>query len=98
MLFKNKNVDHTPNNIHLFGNLRRAAPFRAFEKQMLDKVRNAVLGYGFIARSTFHPDAETHRTMLQHLIRHNADAVVQVVLSKHITRCSSCRWFPGGPL
>src|SRR4030095_4053588 len=53
VVFRSKGVEPATHGVHLFGNLRRATPFRAFEEQMLDKVGDAVLGCGFVARSAF---------------------------------------------
>ena len=68
---------HAAHGVHLFGDLRGAAPLRAFEKQMLDEMREAVFGFAFVARAVFDPDAETHRAMLRHFMGHDPNAVVE---------------------
>ena len=86
MFFGGKGVDHAADGVHLLGDLRRAAPLRALEKQMLDEVGNAVLGVAFMARAVLDPNAQTHRTMILHLLRDHADAVVQNRLGEHGSR------------
>ena len=83
MLFGREGIEHAAYRVHLFGNLGRRAPLSSFEKQMLDEMGNAVLVTGLMARAVFHPDSETYRTMIRHLLGNHSDAVVQDCLSEH---------------
>ncbi len=80
MLFGSECVEYAAHGVHLFGDLCGATPRRAFEKQMLDKMREAVFRFAFVARAVLDPDAETHGTMLRHFMGHDPNAVVQDVL------------------
>src|SRR5687768_16334900 len=83
ILFGGKRIDDAADGVHLFGDLRRAAALGTLEQQVLDEVGNAVFSFAFMARAVLHPDAETHRAILRHVMRYNADAVVENGFGEH---------------
>src|SRR5262245_55126931 len=50
---------------------------------MFDKMGDAVLRRAFVARTVLDPNAQTHRTMIVHLVGDHADSVIEDSLAKH---------------
>src|SRR5688572_22304213 len=83
MLLGRKGVENAAYCIHLFRDLRRTTAFGALEKQVLDEMRDPVLGRRFMARSVLYPNSEADRAVIRHLLRDDTDAIVEDGLSKH---------------
>jgi hypothetical protein len=90
VLFGREGIQNPSHGIHLFRNLRGRAPFRSFEKEMLDEVGDAILVMGLVTGTVFHPDPEAHRPMIRHLLRNHSNAVFQNRFGEHSERLSLC--------
>ena len=66
----------------------RADARRALEEKMLDKVGDPVLVVRFMAGSILDPDSEADGTVIQHLLGHDTDTVIQNGLSEHAMKGS----------
>ena len=83
VLLAGERIEHTADGVDLLGDLRGSALARAFEEQMLDEVRNPVLGRGFVTRSVLDPDADGGRDHGRHRFADHAQAVGQYVFQYH---------------
>src|ERR687891_420014 len=68
MLFGREGIEDPSHRIHLLRNLRGRTPVRSFEKEMLYEVGDAILVMCLVTGTVFHPNSETHRTMIRHLL------------------------------
>ena len=59
------------------GDIERGARFGALERHVLEDMRNAVLGFGFAARTGLYPDAERSAFEMRHVIGDDSHAIVE---------------------
>ena len=72
-----RRVEIAAHRLDLLGDLARAAPPRALERHVFEKMRNAVLVAAFVAAAGIDPNAERGGLQMRHRVGHHIDAGFQ---------------------
>ena len=70
-------IDFAACTFNFFGNALGGAPFGAFKSHVFQKMRHAIFIGHFITRTSFDPNAQSHRFKMRHHLRDDGQAVGQ---------------------